>query len=428
VKLAAAALLLGLFWTATMDAGGRQDPEPTTSTTSTTIDPGSTTTLDPGSTTTADGGTTTSGGDGTSTTSGTTTTTEPERELPDHESDPDFQLADLVGENYRDQAAFDPNSTAVLEAQLLAAEQELEVQRRALRDAVVGRSTLEADLARLRAAIAGLDADERGALARTDEAREQFEDRAVEAYIRGNDPSAEALFGSADATDLASRTAMIEVVLEEDRDAIAAYDTAREDLGDDLLDLFDERTDAAREVDRLRQEEKSARIGLQAALDAVAVWEAGGQVVVPGFVFPVDGPSSFGDSWGAPRMPGTRYSHWHEGTDILAAAGTPLVACEDGVITRLDSHVLGGIGVTMRGAGGIEYYYAHLSSYAPGIGEGVKVEAGDVIGTVGATGNAVQAHLHFEVHIAGRAVNPYPLLLIAAPWQPPAADPTDRSG
>ena len=83
------------------------------------------------------------------------------------------------------------------------------------------------------------------------------------------------------------------------------------------------------------------------------------------------------------------------------------------------SHVLGGLGLTIRGASGLEYYYAHLSSYAPGIVEGVKVRAGDVVGTVGATGNAVAAHLHFEISDGGRAVNPYPMLQVAWSWQAP---------
>jgi hypothetical protein len=118
-------------------------------------------------------------------------------------------------------------------------------------------------------------------------------------------------------------------------------------------------------------------------------------------------------------MSGTRYQHWHEGTDVVADTGTPLLAVENGIVTRIGSHILGGLGVTMRGQSGLEYYYAHLSGLAPGPATGRKVRVGEVIGFVGATGNAQTAHLHFEIHRDGRAVNPYPLLRVSWDWQSP---------
>ena len=99
-------------------------------------------------------------------------------------------------------------------------------------------------------------------------------------------------------------------------------------------------------------------------------------MVIHGFVFPVAGPTQFIDSFGFPRMPGTEYEHWHEGTDIMTAAGTELVACERGVVTRMGTNVLGGIALWLRGESGVSYYYAHLSGYAPGVGVGMVVEAG----------------------------------------------------
>ena len=62
-------------------------------------------------------------------------------------------------------------------------------------------------------------------------------------------------------------------------------------------------------------------------------------------------------------------------------------------------------------ADGTYFFYAHLDTFAEGIAEGVAVTAGQVIGTVGSTGNAGTAHLHFEVHPGGgAAVNPYPII------------------
>ena len=143
--------------------------------------------------------------------------------------------------------------------------------------------------------------------------------------------------------------------------------------------------------------------------------EAGSKLVAGGFLFPVAGNHSFTDTFGAPRMFGTGFAHLHEGTDIFAAGGTPLVTTERGVLIRVGIAVLGGNKLWLVGESGTRYFYAHLSAFAPGVADGKVVEAGEVVGYVGNTGNArtTPAHLHFEVHPGGGpAVNPYPLLRI----------------
>ena len=110
-------------------------------------------------------------------------------------------------------------------------------------------------------------------------------------------------------------------------------------------------------------------------------------------------------------MTGTVYEHWHEGTDIFAPAGTPLLAVERGVVSRMGNEVLGGTILWLKGESGTSYYYAHLSAFAPGITPGMVVESGTVLGFVGNTGNArtTPPHLHFEIHPGGGApINPYP--------------------
>ncbi|MGH3136069.1 MAG: choice-of-anchor P family protein [Gaiellaceae bacterium] len=137
-----------------------------------------------------------------------------------------------------------------------------------------------------------------------------------------------------------------------------------------------------------------------------------------GYVFPVYGTASFGDSFGGPRpnVPGG----WHHGEDIFAAAGTPLLAVADGTLHTIGFNKLGGYRLWLRDTGGNEFYYAHLSAYSPLAVEGRSVEAGDVIGFVGDTGDADggSPHLHFEIHPAAMAglgydgvVAPYPILL-----------------
>ena len=137
-----------------------------------------------------------------------------------------------------------------------------------------------------------------------------------------------------------------------------------------------------------------------------------------GYVFPVYGTASFGDSFGAPRadVPGG----WHHGEDIFAAAGTPLLAVADGTLHTIGFNRIGGYRLWLRDRQGNEFYYAHLSAYTPLAVEGKSVQAGDVIGFVGDTGDADGGppHLHFEIHPSSMAglgydgvVAPYPILL-----------------
>jgi len=130
---------------------------------------------------------------------------------------------------------------------------------------------------------------------------------------------------------------------------------------------------------------------------------------VDGQVCPVDGPTSFVDSFGARRSGGRS----HEGVDMISKRGTPLVAIEAGTVKRMRNGGLGGITVWLRGEEGDEFYYAHLDAWADGLSVGDRVGAGQLLGYVGSTGNASYKlpHLHFQYHPGGgRAVNPYPLV------------------
>jgi murein DD-endopeptidase MepM/ murein hydrolase activator NlpD len=119
-------------------------------------------------------------------------------------------------------------------------------------------------------------------------------------------------------------------------------------------------------------------------------------------VCPVEGPYFMADTFGAPR-PGRRL---HEGVDIQASRGTPLVAALPGVVRRVPNS-LGGNAVIVDAARGTYLYYAHLSAY----GAAGRVRAGTVIGYVGASGDArgLIPHLHFELHPGGAgAVDAFP--------------------
>ena len=142
---------------------------------------------------------------------------------------------------------------------------------------------------------------------------------------------------------------------------------------------------------------------------------AGGGPSVPGLVCPVQGAVAgrdFSNDWGYPRSGG----RFHQGNDIFAARGTPVVAVADGTVTRWNPPssptALGGITVTYRIGDGSEWYNAHLDSVAEGVAPGASVSRGQTIGTVGNSGNArtTPPHLHLGRRHAGSWVNPWPTI------------------
>ncbi|MGE5272499.1 MAG: choice-of-anchor P family protein [Verrucomicrobiota bacterium] len=117
-----------------------------------------------------------------------------------------------------------------------------------------------------------------------------------------------------------------------------------------------------------------------------------------GYVFPVYGPSGYGDTFGAPR--GDVSGGWHHGDDIFAPLGAPVLAVASGTVFSVGWNEIGGWRLWLRDGGGNEFYYAHLSAYTSLAVDGRHVTAGQVLGFVGNTGDAqgTPFHLHFEVH------------------------------
>lgn len=147
-------------------------------------------------------------------------------------------------------------------------------------------------------------------------------------------------------------------------------------------------------------------------------------------VFPVVGPAAYEDDFGDLRGQGT-----HQGIDILAARKAPAVAVEGGTVTSWTTSRGAGCMLYLHGDSGTTYLYVHLNndltsgndnrgacragvSYARGLKDGARVEAGQQIGYVGDSGDAdgLHPHLHFEVHPhGGKAVDPYSFLRRAQP-------------
>lgn len=128
-----------------------------------------------------------------------------------------------------------------------------------------------------------------------------------------------------------------------------------------------------------------------------------------GYFCPVAGERHFSDDFGAPRPGGRR----HQGNDVLAAYGTPVVAVTAGTI-HTDYSSRGGISLYLRGVDGNEYFYAHNSRNVATDGE--RVRAGQLVAYVGNTGDARggPTHVHFELHPGGGSpVDPYAFLVRA---------------
>lgn len=142
---------------------------------------------------------------------------------------------------------------------------------------------------------------------------------------------------------------------------------------------------------------------------------AGGGPDVSGGYCPVEGAVAgrdFTNDWGYPRSGGRS----HQGNDIFANRGRPVIAIDDGTVVRMHANEasggLGGVSITYRTSDGSEWYNAHLESISSGLSVGSRVSAGEQVGTVGNSGNArtTPPHDHLGRRYNGSWVNPYPTI------------------
>ena len=191
----------------------------------------------------------------------------------------------------------------------------------------------------------------------------------------------------------------------------------------------------------LRPTARTILLALAAAtvLAAPAPGAPGVRGAVPQLIFPIVGKTVYSDDFGDPRGQGT-----HEGNDILADRKAPVVAVEAGKVVFWTKSPSAGCMLYLYGKSGTVYLYIHLNndvtmrndnrgqcvagtSYAPGLADGDQVEAGQLIGFVGDSGdaNGIHPHLHFEVHPGGgNAVSPYRYLKAATQLTAPGVTAT----
>ena len=254
----------------------------------------------------------------------------------------------------------------------------------------------------------------------------RVQDVARDLYIGGEDATLEVLLSSEDIGELASRLEYMTAVDENNDRLFLELERSeeelvskRDELEAQMSELSQVQGSLTAESDRLQEQFAEARDEYEAlerklaaqARRRAAQAEADRGLALPkrgaaGLVCPIDGLNSFIDSWGFPRSGGRT----HEGTDMMAASGTPVVAIDDGNITFVGIGESAGNWLILSGNDGDEYWYMHNKE---NLTSGGPVKAGELIATVGDTGNAIGGppHVHFEYHPGGGGpVNPYTLL------------------
>ncbi|HUP69773.1 MAG TPA: peptidoglycan DD-metalloendopeptidase family protein [Acidimicrobiales bacterium] len=308
------------------------------------------------------------------------------------------------------------------------------VQEKANR-AAAGLGRAESSLAQAEDGIAELESKATQTRARLSSLEGQVRQMAIRQYLRSGAP--ESWMGEGDLTNRVRGQALLRSVTQQQADAIDGYratraelDENKEALGEQLAarrkavaELRKERSRISAELARLTAAQKAyqARVAAEKAAAAKAaarsrsartaapaavnktVADAGRVLGSGDWICPVQGARAFSNDWGQPRSGGRR----HQGNDIFASRGTPVVASVAGTV-KGHSSSLGGISYYLTGVDGNTYFGTHLDRLSGASG---KVGAGTVVGYVGSSGNADASspHLHFEIHPGGgAAVNPYP--------------------
>jgi murein DD-endopeptidase MepM/ murein hydrolase activator NlpD len=264
--------------------------------------------------------------------------------------------------------------------------------------------------------------------------RAQLNERAAELYMAGGSEPMVALLTSSSITEATDRLQYASALAKQDTDLATSVAAQTQELQwrrAQLADAVQRRGAAAASLQaqeaaisakvtdyQARVSELEQQLAAEQAARSTSPGTPGEPTSPPGGpppvsgsgwlqTCPVNGATSFVDSFGDPR-PGGRS---HEGIDLIAAYGTPVVATASGTVHHTTS-ATGGYGTVLFHDGSADWtFYTHFSSYA-GPGDGGHVSAGETIGLVGSTGDTSVNHLHFEYHPGGgAAIDPYSALL-----------------
>lgn len=298
-----------------------------------------------------------------------------------------------------------------------------------------GLMRLRDELTRLRAEIADIESEVRSAQARIDATQAEIDKiekvatrQAVSLYKAGATETLDALLNARSLTELDNRVEMLGVAAQENTGALIerarlqveiqaehqALFAQKErlegtrDTKESLLATMDEQNAKLAERLARRQAELGKKYAEEGSLEqaqrsieqkilekttlkSVAILGKSDQ----GYIWPLNGPitSYYGPRWG--RM--------HTGIDIDGTTGQPIVASNSGTVIMAGPYSGYGNCVIID-HGGVQTLYAHMT--AINVSEGQQVSQGEIVGTVGATGNVTGDHLHFEVRVNGSPVDP----------------------
>ena len=325
-----------------------------------------------------------------------------------------------------------------LEARMESMRADLDATTQKVEDLKAREHSVEQRIEEIERRIAELKGDSKGLL-------KLAEERATMLYLDGSMGMVDALFGAEDLDEFATKTEMLSRVQSQDDEVFvklsrqtaelrdlsqeltqreAELDQTSADLQDEVKRLREQLAEVGDEYQELKEQIAAARA--EAARQAAAQEAATSAAPAPAapaapaepsaptlpaprpvgdMVCPVNGPNSFIDSWGYPRSGGRS----HEGTDIMADYGTPVVAIVSGTITLSSYGDSAGNWLILDGDDGNDYWYMHNQE---NLVNGGRVSVGQQIATVGDTGNATGVpHVHFEYHPGGGGpVNPYPVV------------------
>jgi murein DD-endopeptidase MepM/ murein hydrolase activator NlpD len=296
-----------------------------------------------------------------------------------------------------------PQEAARLQAEVAATSGKLAAGQRELDRLVAGFESGQTALEKLHAEIAEAETRHQALEGQLVSLQGSINQRASSNYRTGPTHLVNVLLGARSFRQLTTAMDLFEEVSAKDTQTLNNVRQLKDETARLKTELDSKKIDQQRAVEALKKRQRDMQGSLAGLAKQYEAVKSRLDSTKAGFAFPVKAPYSFVDTFLAPRS-GYRK---HEGVDIFAMSGTPVLSVVNGVIENKGVNPLGGNKLWVRSPGdNWSYYYAHLAGYGPGIANGTRVKKGQVIGYVGNTGHSFGAHLHFEVRINGSPVDP----------------------